>query len=242
MFLKEGFNLTGRDLFIRTLKREKTEGHPPTFELVFCLSLEAVGRLHAEQRNYSQWNQMSEKEKSLQMDDMAQTYIDVAEKYHHSAIFVHPNPWDDENIIRILETIREKSGDEYFLMIHGDPTIPMPDGNNMMEFTERLYEDIDSVKKEAQQNLDNSLRLAEKLAKRGGLLDGFALCSDYCFNVNPFYTPDMFSEVIAPYLERVIDEYRKMGFYTIKHTDGNIMPIIDQIVDCKPDALHSLDP
>ena len=33
-----------------------------------------------------------------------------------------------------------------------------------------------------------------------------------------------------------------MGFYTIKHTDGNIMPILKQIVDCRPDALHSLDP
>ncbi len=33
-----------------------------------------------------------------------------------------------------------------------------------------------------------------------------------------------------------------MGFYTIKHTDGNIMPILDQLVQCHPHALHSLDP
>lgn len=33
-----------------------------------------------------------------------------------------------------------------------------------------------------------------------------------------------------------------MGFYTIKHTDGNIMPIIDQLVQANPHALHSLDP
>jgi uroporphyrinogen decarboxylase len=33
-----------------------------------------------------------------------------------------------------------------------------------------------------------------------------------------------------------------MGFYVIKHTDGNIMPIIDQMVECNPHALHSLDP
>ena len=36
--------------------------------------------------------------------------------------------------------------------------------------------------------------------------------------------------------------YRDMGFYVIKHTDGNIMPIIDSIISCKPHALHSLDP
>ena len=52
----------------------------------------------------------------------------------------------------------------------------------------------------------------------------------------------MFGEFVAPYLERLIKAYRVLGFYSIKHTDGNIMPIIDQIVQCSPDALHSLDP
>ena len=33
-----------------------------------------------------------------------------------------------------------------------------------------------------------------------------------------------------------------MGYYTIKHTDGNIMPIVKQMADCGPDAIHSLDP
>ena len=33
-----------------------------------------------------------------------------------------------------------------------------------------------------------------------------------------------------------------MGYYSIKHTDGNIMPILKQMADCKPDAFHSLDP
>ena len=47
---------------------------------------------------------------------------------------------------------------------------------------------------------------------------------------------------VTPYLKRVIDAYRSLGFFTIKHTDGNIMPILDQMVECGPDALHSLDP
>lgn len=33
-----------------------------------------------------------------------------------------------------------------------------------------------------------------------------------------------------------------MGYYSIKHTDGNIMPIVKQMADCGPDAIHSLDP
>ncbi|MFW5923217.1 MAG: uroporphyrinogen decarboxylase family protein, partial [Planctomycetota bacterium] len=73
-------------------------------------------------------------------------------------------------------------------------------------------------------------------------LDGFALCADYCFNRAPFFSPDQFGEFVAPYLHQLIDGYREMGLYSIKHTDGNIMPILGQLIETGPDALHSLDP
>ena len=73
-------------------------------------------------------------------------------------------------------------------------------------------------------------------------MDCLILCSDYCYNSGPFLSPAMFEEFIQPYLYRIIDEARKLGLYTIKHTDGNIMPILDNIVECKPHAIHSLDP
>src|SRR5699024_221677 len=57
-----------------------------------------------------------------------------------------------------------------------------------------------------------------------------------------FFSPDMFEELVAPHLKECIDTYRSLGYYTIKHTDGNINPILDQIVACGPDALHSIDP
>lgn len=234
--------MTERERFIKALKREPIEGHCPTFELVFFLTLEAIGKIHPLQQNFEQWQQMSETEKKLHIDYSADCYVEIAEKYHHSAIFIHPNPGDFDNIVRLLEAIREKSGDKYFIMMHGDPTFEIPNGENMMAFTEKLFEDGESVKAEAQMRLDNSLRFAEQMSKHKGLLDGFALCSDYCFNVNPFYSPAMFSEFVAPYLKNVIDGYRSMGYYSIKHTDGNIMPIVDQMVQCGPDALHSLDP
>jgi uroporphyrinogen decarboxylase len=52
----------------------------------------------------------------------------------------------------------------------------------------------------------------------------------------------MFRRFVQPYLARIIRETKAAGAYTIKHTDGNIMPILDQLVECEPHALHSLDP
>lgn len=234
--------MTERERFTKALKREPFVGHVPQFELVFYLTMEALGKVHPSHRNYEQWNQMSSHEKTLQMNDMADCYIDIAKKYHHSAILLHPNPGNYENTLRLIETVREKSGDEYFLMLHGDSTLAIPDGDDMVEFAASMYEEPEKLHKKSRSETDRMLEQAYKLSKFKGLLDGFCLCSDYCFNVNPFFSPSMFSEFITPYLKEVIEGYHNMGYYAIKHTDGNIMPIADQMVECKPDALHSLDP
>ena len=94
---------------------------------------------------------------------------------------------------------------------------------------------------ETEAAVNDALDRAERLKRPGGL-DGFALCSDYCLNQGPFLSPSQFSEFVTPYLARLIRGYRDMGYYTIKHTDGNIMPILDQLVQARPHALHSLDP
>ncbi len=234
--------MTNRERFIKTLKCEPIGGQVPTFELVFYLTMEAFGKVHPLHRKYEQWNQMSLKERTLHINDMAQVYIDTAERYGHSAIMVHNFPRNFEDFMWLLETIREKSGDEYFLMIHGDNTWPIPDGQNMMDFSVRMYEEPELLNEESARRTERLLEKARKIHERGHLIDGFALCADYCFNTNPFFSEDAFDELIAPYLKEIIAGYREMGYYSIKHSDGNIMPILKQIADCKPDAIHSLDP
>jgi len=104
----------------------------------------------------------------------------------------------------------------------------------------RLADEPDKLKQEASDSVKSRLEFAERMKDSG--LDGFALCSDYCFNSGPFMSPSQFSEFVTPYLKELIAGYRDMGYYSIKHTDGNIMPILDQLVEAKPDALHSIDP
>ena len=233
--------MTPRERFIQTMKCQPIGGQVPTFELVFFLTMEAFGKVHPSQRRYAQWKQMSQTERNLHMNEMAQLYIDTAERYGHSAIFVHPNPGNLEDTQWLLELIREKSGDKYYIMMHGDPTWAIPDGDQMLEFAVDMIENPDKINDVSKRRLEECLEFAQKLQGRG-LLDGFTLCSDYCFNVNPFFTPEQFDDFIVPYLKEVITEYKKMGFYTIKHTDGNIMPILKQMADCGPHAFHSLDP
>ncbi len=233
--------LTPRQRFLAALNREPLTGRVPHFELVFFLTMEAFGKLHTSQRHYGQWSQMEEKERQLHREDMADMFIATAERFEQSAIFLHPNPGGHEELFRLIDIIRDKTGDKYFLMIHGDATYSIPDGNHMVEFSYKIADDPEGLKGNAAAMVDNALKSAEIIRQHGGL-DGFALCSDYCLNTGPFLSPNQFGEFVTPYLARLIEGYRDMGFYTIKHTDGNIMPILDQLVQTNPHALHSIDP
>ncbi len=234
--------MTPRERFIAALEREwPSPGRVPHFELVFFLTMEAIGKVHPLHRDYAQWSQMEERERHLHRADMADVYIATAERFEHDAIFLHPNPDTEEETAHLVNLIREKAGDRYFLLRHGDATYSLPDGKAMAEFSYRLADEPEKVKAEAAARVDRALQWAERLRRHGGL-DGLGLCSDYCFNSGPFLSPAQFGEFITPYLSRLIKGYRDLGFYTIKHTDGNIMPILDQLVQANPHALHSLDP
>jgi len=240
--------MTQRQRFIDALEGRQVQGLVPHFELVFFLTMEAFGRVHPTQRHYGQWLQMSETERELHRKDIADLYVQIARRFNHSAIFVQgAGGWGwmtdlaDDECTRVMENIRRMSGEEYFLMMHGDCTMGLPNGNHMEEVALRLVEEPQKVKDECAAAVDNRLKCAERF-KRDGLLDCWTLCSDYCFNSGPFLSPAQFDEFVTPYLTRLIAGYRELGFYVIKHTDGNIMPILDSLVAAKPHALHSLDP
>ncbi len=233
--------MTPRDRFIAALERRPLTGRVPHFELVFYLTMEAFGRVHPLHRNYDQWLQMEERERDLHRRDMADLYIATAERYEHSAIFVHANPGTPDELARLVDLIRERTGDRYFLMAHGDATFAVPSGSEMEAFSLRMVEEPEALKAQAAAAVQHALAVAERLRRPGGL-DGFALCSDYCFNTGPFLSPAKFAEFVTPYLAAVTRGYRDLGYYVIKHTDGNIMPILDQLVATRPHALHSLDP
>jgi uroporphyrinogen decarboxylase len=239
---KMGFeNMTPKERFIAALERRPVPGRVPHFELVFFLTMEAFGKVHPSHRSYRQWDQMTEEERQIHREDIADIHIQTARRFDHSAIFLHPNPGSEDEAFRLIDIIRDKTGDEFFLMMHGDATYGIPSGTNMTDWVVKLVENPEEVKASAEKRVDNALKRAERFAKHGGI-DGWALCSDYCFNTGPFLRPEWFAEFVTPYLVRLCAEYRDLGHYTIKHTDGNIMPILDQLLEAKPDALHSLDP
>ncbi len=234
--------MTPRERFIAALERRPFVGRVPHFELQFFLTMEAFGRIHPSHRRYRQWDQMSEKERDMHRKDVADLLVSIARRFELSGInFCTPEGWADDDIRLSIEHARKISGMDFMIFRQGDVTYSLPNGDEMMDFIVKIAEEPQKVKDEAQRRVDEFLPRAEKM-KTWGTIDGLLLCCDYCFNTNPFLSPAMFDEFITPYLIQIVKAYRGMGFYTIKHTDGNIMPILDSLLSANPHAIHSLDP
>jgi uroporphyrinogen decarboxylase len=204
--------------------------------------MEAFGRVHPSQRVYGQWDQMSERERELHRRDVADLHVAVARRYGHAGmLYRSPTGWTEDDTRLSVEHVRELSGMDYLVTLHGDATYSLPSGGDMMGFVMRLADEPDAMKEQARRRVDEALERGARM-REWGTIDGFCLCADYCFNDNPFLSPAVFDEFVTPCLARLTAGYREMGFYVIKHTDGNIMPILDSLLSTGPHALHSLDP
>lgn len=81
--------MTPRERFITALQCRQSD-YVPHFELVFYLTMEALGKVHPQHRALNQWQQMSKRELDLQFADMGRTFVDSARKYEHHAVHVMP--------------------------------------------------------------------------------------------------------------------------------------------------------
>ncbi len=136
--------------------------------------------------------------------------------------------------------LREHFGSTRLLGGHGDGTFAIPNGEDMFAFAYRIADEPEEVMADAQRMADHAIEFNKRQKEAG--LDVALLCADYCYNSGPFLSPAMFDQFITPYLAQICRSGRENGMYMIKHTDGNIMPILHSLVDAGPHALHSLDP
>ena len=65
---------------------------------------------------------------------------------------------------------------------------------------------------------------------------------DYAFNSGPLMSPEMFDLFITPRLKKFADVVHGAGGYFLKHTDGNLMKIMDSFIEAGIDGLQSIDP
>ncbi len=87
---------------------------------------------------------------------------------------------------------------------------------------------------------DYKKRVLERAAEMGA--DVLCTGDDYAHRKAPIMSPGHFREFLLPYLREVVRVAKEKGVPFLKHTDGNLWPILDDIVGAGIDCLDPLEP
>jgi uroporphyrinogen decarboxylase len=88
--------------------------------------------------------------------------------------------------------------------------------------------------------LEVHLVIARRAIRAGA--EVIVLGDDYAHNFGPMMSPALFDHFILPRLTRMIDLIHEEGALAIKHSDGNMYPLLESIVASGADALNPIEP
>jgi len=209
----------------------------PTFELLFQIPEQAFNKSWPSQE---QLNKASEKEREQLLDEYFTICELIIDKYNWSAIHV-PMSYASYFEGKVIPLGKERFGDKAMIFdFNGRGTFWMPRGNDMMDFTVKLFEQPELIHEQAKQKMADSISLARRQVDQG--VDFICINSDYGYNSGPFMSPKMFSEFVTPYLAEIVDKMHGFGTKAILHSDGDLRLILGQLVSTGLDGYQSIDP
>ena len=88
--------------------------------------------------------------------------------------------------------------------------------------------------------LEVNLAVVRRAIRAGA--EVIVLGDDYASNQGPMMSPAMFDAMILPRLKKMVDTIHEEGALVVKHSDGNLYPILESIVASGADGLNPIEP
>ncbi|HRJ43595.1 MAG: hypothetical protein KJZ86_24175 [Caldilineaceae bacterium] len=170
------------------------------------------------------------------------TYVD------NRAMTIDDLPDPDEPVIvdpSELEAVRyvvAELGESHFVIGRSpvDGTLPYQETVGMEEFLVRMITEPEFVRRAILAYTNRSLAYIRALLAAG--CDAVMTTDDYSGNQGPFMGPQRFREFIQPAIRRQVETAHASGGYFIKHTDGNVWAILDDLIATGIDGWHGIQP
>jgi uroporphyrinogen decarboxylase len=184
----------------------------------------------------SEWGyvlQESQEEHGIEVESPIQTMQDF-ERY------TPPNPHAPGRYNSVEKTMHEFGGKKA-VIVHLNDVFSLP--RYLMGYENLLMAiaaEPQLVTALVNLSVDINLAMAEEVVKRGVKI--VYTGDDFAGEKGPLMSPAHFRELFFPGLRRVIQGYKALGLYVIKHTDGMIWPLMDMILESGIDCLDPIDP
>ena len=96
---------------------------------------------------------------------------------------------------------------------------------------------VDSLMRMTTDYTVSSIELGVKLGAEIIAMDG-----DLAYDSGSFMSPDQFRRFVVPHYRRFVQAAHRLGVPIIKHSDGNLWPILDDLIDVGFDGIHPIQP
>jgi uroporphyrinogen decarboxylase len=154
--------------------------------------------------------------------------------------YTPPDPEAPDVLGTIPEIVKRYKGKKAITALGRDAFFNPAFLRGMDQFLIDMIERPDFVHELIECTLSHDIRAMQRIVQAG--VDVVIFGDDYAYKTGPLMSPRHFKEFILPGLKRCVDAAHAAGAYVVKHTDGNIMPILDMIVDTGIDGLNPLEP
>lgn len=146
-----------------------------------------------------------------------------------------PNPHNDALYAGAEEFVKNK-GDFAACLSTRIGVFPALLSMGMEAFSIALYENRRFVETVLDIYFDWAEVVAERVCRMG--FDVFVSTDDHAFKSAPFLSPAIFRELIIPRYQRVA---RKITIPWVMHSDGNVMPILEDLIGLGISGLHPIE-
>lgn len=191
-------------------------------------------------------------EQEYALHNNAEIMTSVAIDMNFSAITVPGNYWEvapgvpsyywlpEDARIRQTKILAGMALDDFLLIANTGGILGMPGADDYLSFSYKLFDAPEEIDKLAAGIFNTGMERAKCFLELG--VKGICSPSDFADNSGVFFSPAQLQRYILPYLKKWSDEVRRLGGYSILHSDGNLDSCIKDIAGSGIDALQAIDP
>ena len=193
---------------------------------------------HLDEETYiDDWSRVWKRSEHSQVTYYIRGEINSPEDFEE---FSPPDPFDPKRL-DCLERIIKMNTKGLAIVggIHDAYEIPSM-MRGVSNFLLDYYKNPSFAKETVETSTKYNIELAKAMIDLG--VDAIMSGDDYASNQGPMMSPKHFKEFVVPYLKKIVDVVHRGGVPFIKHTDGYLWPILDDIINTGIDALHPIEP
>ncbi|MDH7569604.1 MAG: uroporphyrinogen decarboxylase family protein [Armatimonadota bacterium] len=152
---------------------------------------------------------------------------------------------DDERYHGFLNAVqRERAAGRCPFAKTGGPYLRTSNLRGTEQWLVDIAEDPRFAAALASRVVDHITAVGVEAIRRAGLQStGIWIFDDVASNQGPMVSPRAYEQIFLPLMARMVAAYRAAGArYVVMHSDGNILPILDMLVEIGIDGINPVEP